>query len=179
MGIPKRLALRPIRPDDSVTGLSLGRAELTPLKTFLHRQSINFHQSNIAKTYVLVPLQDTPRVWGYITLMCSQITLDGAHSIEDCQAACKYENLPAVKIARMAVDRQIQGRRYGRALVELAVSIALDEIMPKIGCRFLIVDAKPGAVEFYERTGFTLLDTEKNRSSQHPLMFMDLHKLRA
>ena len=49
--------------------------------------------------------------------------------------------------------------------------------MPNVGCRFLIADAKTRAIDFYNRTGFTMLDTEKNKNSKHPVMFMDVHKL--
>ncbi len=98
--------------------------------------------------------------------------------MEDCKSACMYENLPAIKIVRLAVDKGIKKLGYGSSLVALAISIALDDIMPRVGCRFLITDAKTESVRFYEKTGFTLLNTEQNKSAEHPLMFIDLHKLR-
>lgn len=178
MSAPESLVLREIKHSDSPTGLSLGSEEFVLLKTFLRKHAKEFHSANIAKTYVLVPDNgDRPKIWGYISLMCSQITLNGAHDLEDCQAANNYRNLPAIKIARIATDKTIQGCGYGSAMVEVAISIALNDIMPKVGCRFLIVDAKKFAIKFYEQVGFTMLDTEKNRNAEHPLMFIDLHKL--
>lgn len=46
--------LRPIYPDDDTRKLSLGNAAYTPLKIFLQKNALDFHQYEIAKTYVLV-----------------------------------------------------------------------------------------------------------------------------
>jgi hypothetical protein len=40
-----------------------------------------------------------------------------------------------------------------------------------------MVDSKKPAVPFYERCGFTLLDTAANRSRDEPVMFVDLNKV--
>lgn len=173
----KSLLLREIEPGDKVAGLSLGDPSAAPLKTFLRRCAKEFHHANVAKSYVLVPEGDNPRVLGYITLICSEIKLDGNHEIDDCGRANRYKDSPAVKIARLAIDRSIQRSGYGSALVQLAISIAQKNIMPNIGCRFLITEAKPHAINFYQKTGFTLLMTNPNQRRPSPLMFLDLHKL--
>jgi len=41
----------------------------------------------------------------------------------------------------------------------------------------IALDSKPDAVAYYEHLGFTLLNTEKNKNSAHPVLFIDLHKL--
>lgn len=87
-----------------------------------------------------------------------------------------YSFFPAVKIARLGVDRRQQGQGLGKALVELAVGIAINHIMPQVGCRFVVVDAKRPAVVFYESVGFTLIDTKSNRDRSEPVMYLDLHK---
>lgn len=177
MDIPKQLTLREISPDDQVTGLSLGDAASTPLKTFLRKRAKEFHRVNVARTYVLVPEVGDPRIWGYMTLMCSEIKLRNSHRIDDSEEANRYPDFPAVKIARLAVDQRVQGGGYGAAMVQFAISIAKQDVMPRVGCRFLIAEAKPGAMSFYEKVGFTLLDTTKNRSRPLPVVFLDLNKL--
>ena len=177
MTIPDRLILREIQAGDRVTGLSLGEKEAAPLKTFLRKCAKEFHRANVARTYVLVSEDGDPRVWGYITLMCSEIKLGNAHTLEDCEAANRYNDFPAVKIARLAVDQRIRGRGYGDALVQFAISISLHDIMPRIGCRFLVAESKAGALSFYTRIGFTVLDTEQNKQRKLPVVFIDLHKL--
>lgn len=89
----------------------------------------------------------------------------------------RYDSYPAVKIARLAIDKEVKGNDLGTSLVDFSVSLVQDEIMPKIGCRFLVVDSKKDALEFYQKVGFTMLDTENNKHAEHPILFMDLHKL--
>jgi ribosomal protein S18 acetylase RimI-like enzyme len=167
----EEFALREISPDDSVSGLSLGAPEFTPLKTFLRRYAKKFHAANAAKTYVFA--SSTGKVVGYITLVCSQIEIDPPDGLDDYP----HKDFPAVKIARLAIDRHCRGNDLGEQLVQLAVAISTKSVMPHVGCRFLAVDSKQESLRFYEKQGFRILDTETNRSRDHPLMFMDLTKL--
>jgi len=41
----------------------------------------------------------------------------------------------------------------------------------------MVVDAKKKSVPFYEKRGFTLLDTEANKKLDAPVMFIDLTKI--
>ncbi len=178
MAAPESLILRQIEPGDKTTGLSLGNRENVPLKTFLKKCALEFHQGDIAKTYVLVPPDEkTPRIWAYITFMCSEISLGDSYSLDDCIRASQYKIFPAMKIARLAVDSEVQGIGYGTALIDWAISLIKEDIMPWIGCRFVILDAKKPVVKFYERSGFTMLGTRMNRESKNPVMFIDLHKI--
>ena len=90
-----------------------------------------------------------------------------------------YRQFPAVKIARLAVDHRLKEKklRIGSQLVDLAIGISKDQICPAVGCRFIVVDAKKRSVGFYERCGFTALDTDENKQRDEPVMFIDLHKL--
>lgn len=164
-------------PGDILTGLSFGKSEAKPLKTFLKNKAQEFHTKNLAKTYVVVEDESPSRVWGYATLMCSSIDLGKNHRIDDCEAAGAYRNFPAVKIARLALHSDIQGRGIGRSLVDWSISVAKEGIMPHVGCRFLVVDSKKSAVGFYEKVGFTFLNTEKNRKKTDPVLFLDIHRL--
>lgn len=166
--------LRPIQSGDRVSGFSMGRAEYAPLKTFLIKDAKTYHQEDVAKTFVLVEQGiNKPPVLGYVTLICSEIECASNASIE----ANKYNRSPAVKIARLAVHKNFQNNHYGKALIQWAIANVIENIMPNTGCRFLIVDSKKSSVQYYEQRGFTLLDTDGNRNSNHPVLFIDLHKL--
>lgn len=175
--MPSEIIIREIAPGDNVTGLSLGDQEYVALKIFLKKDAKRFHKSNIAKTYCLVERSQNPsRVWGYITLLCSEIKIEDCQRPEDC-VGMRYDSYPAVKIARLAVDNELKGNGLGTNLVDFSVSLVQKIIMPKVGCRFLVVDSKKEAVKFYLQAGFTLLNTETNKAAEHPILFMDLHKL--
>lgn len=79
--------------------------------------------------------------------------------------------------ARLAVDQRLRGLGIGEALVNLCLGITQEYIAPNVGCRFVMVDSKRDAVNFYDRMGFTMLDTPANREREEPVMFIDLSKL--
>ncbi|EKD73100.1 MAG: GCN5-related N-acetyltransferase [uncultured bacterium] len=165
--------LRPIQAGDNLSKLSLGKESHTPLKIFLRKAALNFHQHNIAKTYVLVDDEVSARVWGYVTLMSSEIILNENQRPQEIYASSRYEAFPAVKIARLAIDKTLQGQGYGKDILEWTVTLARDKISPHIGCRFLVVDAKQDSIAFYEKAGFSLFSTEV--PDEHPPMFLDLY----
>jgi GNAT superfamily N-acetyltransferase len=163
--------LRPIHENDNLSKLSLGKENLTPLKIFLKKAALNFHQNNIAKTYVLA--DNTARVWGYITLMSSEIILNENQRPQEIYASARYEAFPAVKIARLAIDKTLQGQGYGKKLLDWTITLARDKISSQIGCRFLVVDAKQDSILFYKKVGFSLFNIAV--PDEHPLMFLDLY----
>jgi hypothetical protein len=67
----EEFVLRALSPDDNVSGLSLGEAAFTPLKTFLKKHSKRYHACNAAKTYVFANKAKPPKVFAYVTLICS------------------------------------------------------------------------------------------------------------
>ena len=68
-------------------------------------------------------------------------------------------------------------KKLGSVLIDFALGIAKNEIAEWVGCRFIIVDAKAKSVAFYEKVGFTLLDTPDNKARAEKVMFVDLSKL--
>ena len=74
-----------------------------------------FQQSSIAQTYVAIT--GDKRVIGFVTLTCSEIDLQNGYDVADCSQANGYEFLPAVKIARLAVDTRYRGCGIGSILL--------------------------------------------------------------
>lgn len=162
--------------DHILNKFSTGDVKFAPLKAFLIKQAFDYKAAMVATTYVVIA-PNSSRVIGYITLTCSEIELGNGYTIEDCPHVNRYPTMPALKIARLAVDKAYRGQRIGEALVDLAIAIALEEIAPQAGCRFVVTDAKQEAIAFYLRQGFTFLDSEDNRAKENPVMFMDLKTL--
>lgn len=173
------ITIRKIEAGDIVTGLSLGDEDFAPLKTYLRKDAKKHHEQSLARTYGVF-LDDNPTsVKAYLTLVCGEVVTDtGAEGlvVED-GLRYPYRQYPAVKIARLAVDRRLKSLRIGTQLVYLAIGTAKDQICPAVGCRFIVVDAKKKSVGFYEKCGFTALDTPDNKARAEPVMFIDLHKL--
>jgi len=71
-----------------------------------------------------------------------------------------YEKYPAIKLARLAVDRNYQHKGIGRELLISFFSIA-NNVSKITGGRYLTVDSKREACEFYERFGFKPVMSKK------------------
>ena len=173
------IEIRQIQPGDKLTGLSLGDARFAPLKTFLQKHAKTYEDQSLSRTYAAFNVAEDNRIAGYVTIVCGEVVLaDGdGPLIADEGLRYLYNQYPAVKIARLAVDRRVQRLGIGEALVNLSLGIAKEYVAPNVGCRFVMVDSKKDAVNFYDRQGFTMLDTPANREREEPVMFIDLSKL--
>lgn len=173
------IEIRPIQSGDRLTGLSLGDAKFSVLKTFVQRHAKTYEDQSLARTYAAFNIAENNRIAGYVTIVCGEVVLaDGdGPLVADEGLKYLYNQYPAVKIARLAVDRRVRGLGIGEALVNLCLGITQEYIAPNVGCRFVMVDSKRDAVNFYDRMGFTMLDTSANRERDEPVMFIDLSKL--
>ena len=108
--------------------------------------------------------------------MNSEIVLNEGQRPQETTATSRYEAFPAVKIARLAIDKNLQGKGFGSMIMDWCINHVRLAIMPHVGCRFIVVDAKRESVTFYEKFGFILLNTHDNHKDEHPLMFFDLYK---
>ena len=158
---------------DKSRGFFLVEDVYLPLTMFLQKSAKTFHKHNAAKTYVFAVGN---KIKAYISLNCSQIVLDRP---PDGLDEYRHKEYPAVKIGKLAVDTHYRGVDLGSKLVSLAVAIVKEKVMPQVGCRFLIVDSHKTAVDFYQKQGFSLLDTEENKSRENPIMFLDIRRIPA
>jgi len=172
------LSLRLLDPGDGCRSLKLGSPDLVVLKTFLQKEAKELHKRDLAKTFVLVE-QDETRVWAYVTLLCTHVQVEDFRQPPDVDVRYRYRQYPALKLARLAVDSSLQGQHIGSALVDFALGLAVEQVMPHVGCRFLVLDAKPNSVSFYERKGFSHMGAVADGGQNLTAMFIDLHKLKA
>src|SRR5688572_2166892 len=71
------LDIRLIEPGDRLTGLSLGDAAFTPLKTFLQKHALEYERQSLARTYAAFQVEPR-KVLGYMTLVCGEVVTDEA-----------------------------------------------------------------------------------------------------
>jgi len=173
--------LREIGEADQLRSLKLGDPALRPLKTFLQRDAKRYHATDLAKTYgIFIENAGRQKVIGYITLICADVATSDVQRPAEDDVDFRYPSFPAVKIARLAVHSDYQGKyRLGTMLVQFALGLVKNSICPHVGCRFVVVDAKRQSVSFYGRVGFTMLDTKENRDRPEPIMFVDMTKISA
>ena len=105
------------------------------------------------------------------------ITPDTLHKgkidVSDKIADYPYQKYPAVKLARLAVDKKYQNRGFGRILMGEFFETARDAVWIE-GGRFVTVDAKNTARGFYEQYGF-VADLPQTKRDIIP-MYLDFYK---
>ena len=112
-----------------------------------------------------------------MTVLCTHVRVEQFTEPLNVEGGFQYKDYPAVKLARLAVDSDLQNRGAGGALVDFVIGLAAEHIMPHAGCRFLVLDVKPNSVAFYKKKGFTKMGPVQDGEASHTAMFMDLHKL--
>lgn len=87
--------------------------------------------------------------------------------------------LPVLRVARLASAKEARGRGVGRLLLRSELDLAL-AMATGIGCVGVVVDAKDGAVSFYERYGFEAFGVVQGGSPARPMptpMFLPLGRV--
>ena len=67
----------------------------------------------------------------------------------------RYQEISALKLAQLGVDRLFQGRGFGAMAVAGVIALAI-ELSQRAGCRYVTLDAKPHLVEWYQSLGFEI-----------------------
>ena len=111
----------------------------------------------VSLCYVAIE-EATNRVAGYYTLAACGIALgDLPEAIT--KRLPRYPTVPAIRIGRLAIDRDFQGRKLGGVLVFDTIDRTCKS---GIAAFAVVVDAKDDrAVAFYEHHGFQRLDEMK------------------
>lgn len=84
--------------------------------------------------------------------------------------------VPILRLARMATLEGMQGQGIGRRLL-VAVCQAALSMAETAGCTGVYVDAKPGAVGFYRKHDFVVLETAGSEDGTTP-MFLAMATVR-
>ncbi len=88
---------------------------------------------------------------GFITLAAAELEIAGLP--EKRRKGLPAYPIPCLRIARLAVSDDAQGKGVGAELLRHALLIAM-QMVDKVGCAGVLVDAKADAVAFYAKYGF-------------------------
>ena len=163
------IEIRTLRESDDRSGFSSGDPDLDRfLRKYAGQNQFRHH---IGTTYVAV---ESGRLAGYATVA------PGHLEIEDLPAARRKKlpryPLPVLRLARLAVDESFQGQGLGGQLLRFVLRLSL-QMAQDFGCLSVVVDAKPGAVSFYQQFGFAPLVLVEGSSPARPqptAMFLPL-----
>ncbi|MBF6571188.1 MAG: GNAT family N-acetyltransferase [Candidatus Binataceae bacterium] len=142
------------------------------LDLFFHRYAgQNQFRHHIGITYVAV---ESATILGFATVTVGHVEIENLPP--SLRKKLPGYPLPILRLARLAVDRNAQGRGVGERLMRTVFSVAI-ELRDKLGCAGVIVDAKPAAVDYYTRYGFVGLEVVEGTLEERPTpkpMFLPL-----
>lgn len=119
------------------------------LNEFLSRYSFKNDILGIGKTFVA--FNENEDVIGYFTLAAAQVLFEDIP--DNYRAKLPRYSIPALRIARLAVGKNLQGKGIGKWLLTQAF-IKIIHVAEITGLYFIIVDAKETSKSFYEHYGF-------------------------
>lgn len=124
------------------------------LNIFLRNFAWANDRNGIGKTYVLM---DKNSICGFFTLSSAQIKRDSL--IDESNSNLPHYPIPAIRLARLAVDKKYQKQGIGaRLLKETFVKII--DASNVVGIYLIVVNLKDNAVDFYKKYGFKHLDNK-------------------
>jgi GNAT superfamily N-acetyltransferase len=121
------------------------------LNEFLRRYARQNHESGGAKTFVAINDADNKTVIGFYSL--SPASVDYARTPEMVRRGLARHDVPGFRLARLAVDRRLQGQGIGGQLL-LAAGRRCLLASAEVGGVVLVIDAKNKRVaEWYANYG--------------------------
>lgn len=123
--------------------------EVEALNEFLSRYALKNDELGIGKTFVA--LNENNQIAGYFTLATAQVAYQEIP--DDFKEKLPKYPIPALRIARLAVNKDLKGKGIGKWLLAQAFIKAI-HVADVTGLYFIIVDAKETSKSFYEHYGF-------------------------
>lgn len=144
------------------------------LKDFLVDDALRNQEMGISTTYLWF-YNPTNEIVAYTTVLADAIRVHGKLRDSFISQGIQYKTLPAIKIGRLCVDKNYERKGIGTFTTIFVMKLFL-RIYEMIGCRFIVVDAKPdtGAIHFYKKLGFKILRERKKGTIP---MYYDMIKL--
>ena len=126
----------PISRQHDCAAFECGDADLD---LYLRKFARQNHESGGAKCFVACPVDAPARVLGFYTL--SPASLDFARTPALARKGLARHDVPVFRLGRLAVDRTVQGRGLGGALLLRAADRCI-RVAQDVGGVALLIDAK-------------------------------------
>jgi len=163
--IPKeQLIFSFLSKTDKLSGFDCSESELNE---FLVQDALDNQIRNFSVTRLLYWKNN---ITGYFTLVNDCISVDNLENV-DRQDDIIYRKYPALKIARLATDKNFENKGIGTHMIDEIFYITF-RISNSVGCRILTVDSKQNSVTFYQKFGFKIATNSRRETIP---MYLDFH----
>lgn len=164
------LRIRQLTPGDDRSAFTSGHESLD--RYFRLYAGQNQFKHHLGVTYVAA---DSAGIAGFMTVAAGEL------APERLARGRSPHPLPILRLARLAVQAEARGKGVGEALLREALRLAAT-MKTSVGCAGVVVDARPDAVSFYSRYGFTAFAAFEGASQDRPAstpMFLAVRKIEA
>lgn len=165
--------VRKLTPEHDRSKFRSGNTDLD--RFFASYAGQNQFRHHIGTTYVAIDSEGT--IAGFATVSAAEVAPDSIPAPKRKRLP-RYP-LPALRLARLAVDQRYAGQGVGSLLLR-AVLVLASRMADDMGCIGVIVDAKPDAVAFYGKLGFVRLEVVAGELGDRPQplpMFLEIGQL--
>jgi GNAT superfamily N-acetyltransferase len=144
---------------------------VSSLDTWLTEHALEAGGTGSARTYVVTDAKQEGRVIGYHAIAAASVAR--ASASRRATKGMPAHPVPAILLARLAVDKPVQGQGAGAWLLRDAMRRALS-VSEELGVRVLLVHViDKSALSFYERFGF---ETSSSDPFNLQLLIKDIRK---
>jgi GNAT superfamily N-acetyltransferase len=174
----KYFYLEPLAPEKEITNF---KCSVTEYNEYLFEDAFRSLKDHIAKTWLLRELE-TSSLAAYMSLIADAIKLSFSEK-ELHNLNYPFKTIPAMKIAKLAVDDTSAGKYKGLGsfMIQAAERLAWGCNDDYFSCRFLTVDAdiehNKGVRTFYEKNGFIPNSELYNKNRKTINMRKDLYRM--
>jgi GNAT superfamily N-acetyltransferase len=168
------MEVRPLRELDDRSTFRSGDPDVD--RFFQQFAGQNQFRHHLGVTYVAA---DHGHMLGFATVAAAHVEIDRLPAA--ARKKLPRYPLPVLRLARLGVDQSAQGQGLGVELLRFVLRLAI-EMADTYGCVGVVVDAKPGAVSFYEKHGFIPVDAVEGGSDARPAptpMFLSIRAVKA
>jgi GNAT superfamily N-acetyltransferase len=163
----KALRIVPLTRIDTLANFSSANDDLND---FLENEAIRSQENLLSKTFLCFC---RGHIAGFLTLVTDTIEVKLVDA-GDGVSGYPHQKYPAIKIARLAVDKKFERKGVGRFLILAAVG-KVHQISKDVGCRYITLDSKRESVGFYEKFGFKIIKRYANRN--FPPMYLNMYPI--
>ena len=154
------MEIRALRPSDDRSSFQSGDEALD---RFFHRYAgQNQFRHYLGVTYVAV---DGGRILGFATVAPRHVDIEELP--ERTRKKLPRYPIPVLGLAKLAVDESARSMGLGSQLLRFVLEVAA-KVADDVGCAGVVVDAKPGAVDFYAKYGFTPFEALEGQAEARP-----------
>ena len=168
--------LEPLRVNSDLQGFN---CSITEYNDYLVNDALRSMNDHIALTWLLTE-RTTERIAAYMSLVMDAIKLSFTEK-ELHHLNYPFRTIPAMKIAKLAVDQSFSGKYkgIGSFMIDSAERLAWACNTDYCACRFLTADADlehdEGVISFYEKNGFLRNSELYNKNRKTVSMRKDLY----